>query len=134
MKKIRLKIIIIGTLFILITFTFSMYKNYNLVFVDNETKNKLMIALKIQDSKSFKPLYIKRNSFDGNYGKYYEIKFEISIQEYEANRLDYSEEIYYNMFIECKYKEKKNDNTYICIIRISEIYNKTLYQEIEILI
>ena len=35
------------------------------------------------------------------------------------------------MLIECKYKEAKDKNTYICIRRVSEMYNKELFEKIK---
>ncbi len=89
-----------------------------------------MELLEIKEAETFTPINVKFNSDFRGDGEYYEIKFEISKDDYNKNNLEYNEESYYDMLIECKYKETKDENTYICIRRVSEMYNEELFEKI----
>lgn len=67
----------------------------------------------------------------GSDDKYYEIKYEISVDDYEKNDLNYGDESYCMALMDFWYKEKKDNTTYTCIRRISKIgKNKEIYQRI----
>lgn len=129
MKKI-IKWIIIFLIVILIILIDSIYKKHNLMFISNNDKESLMEILEINESESFVPIYIYSHSGFHDIQGCYEIKFEISIQDYENNNLNYNEESYYEELADCTHKELKDDSTYICILRRSkwgkniEIYNQ----------
>jgi len=130
MKKFIKKICII-LLILILAFSIVFYKNNNLTFLSIEDKNKLMTILEIENSESFNPIYKKFNGgFHGSDPDYYEIKFEISIEDYEKNNLVYYEESYYDILTDCHYKEKKSENTYTCVLRVSNIQNKELFDKI----
>lgn len=126
-----LKIIVILFIVIVLVVINIFYKNNNLKFLSLENKNKLMSILEINEAQSFYPIYKKYNGgFHGSDPNYYEIKFEISIEDYEKNNLNYKEESYYDVLIDCRYKEKKDENTYICILRASNLQNRELYDQV----
>lgn len=66
----------------------------------------------------------------GSDEKAYEIKYEISAEDYKNNELNYTEESFYTALANYKYIEKKDDTTYTCIRRVSKIGNKELYKKI----
>lgn len=130
MKKILFAII--GIILIVIITQFSIYySNNNLKYISDENKIKLMNVLEINEADSFNPIYKKYNSgFHGSDPDYYEIKYEISIEDYEKNDLVYYEDSTYEVLVDCHYKEKKDDTTYICIVRASNVHNKELFDNI----
>ena len=124
--------VIVGIILIIILVQFSIYySNNNLKYISEENKIKLMNVLNISDSSTFNPIYKKyRSGFHGSDPDYYEIKFEISIEDYEKNDLVYYEESTYEVLVDCHYKEKKNDTTYTCIVKASNVQNKELFDKI----
>lgn len=127
MKKKVINIIVLIFVFLTLASVFIVYKYKK----DISNKQSIMNLLEIEDSKTFELIYVKHSfEFQSNDGSYYEIKFEISIEDYENNKLNYNEENYTEL-LECNYKEKKDENTYICIKRISNIFNEELYKKIE---
>lgn len=130
MKKILF--VIIGIVLIAIIIQFSnYYSNNNLKYISDENKIKLMNVLEINEADSFNPIYKKYNSgFHGSDPDYYEVKYEISIEDYEKNDLVYYEDSTYEVLVDCHYKEKKDDTTYICIVRASNVHNKELFNKI----
>ena len=130
MKKFLFAIVGIILLVILIQFSIY-YSNNNLKYISEENKIKLMNVLGINESSTFNPIYKKYNSgFHGSDPDYYEIKFEISIEDYKKNDLVYYEDSTYEVLVDCHYKEKKDDSTYICIVRASNVHNKELFDNI----
>ena len=88
----------------------------NLKNISCEDRDELMKVLKIEKSFTFLPIQIKRNDCGiGDTTLCYTLKFEISKEEYETNKLKYkdkeSEETVYD------WKEKKDEKTYICYVR-----------------
>lgn len=97
---------------------------------NTDDKQAIMDILEIKNSETFKLIEVRRSfELQSNDGSYYEIKFEISAYDYENNKLNYSEEPYTEL-LECSYKELKDENTYMCIRRISNLYNEELYNKI----
>ena len=126
MKKQIIKSIIAILSALLIVYLIIVYSNNK--FIAN--RENLMELLEIKEAETFMPINVKfNNDFRGD-GEYYEIKFEISKDDYNKNNLEYNEESYHDMLIECKYKETKDENTYICIRRVSEMYNEELFKKI----
>ena len=130
MKK--LLFIIVGIILLVIVIQFSIYySNNNLKYISEENKIKLMNVLGINESSTFDPIYKKYNSgFHGSDPDYYEIKFEISIEDYKKNDLVYYEDSTYEVLVDCHYKEKKDDTTYTCIVRVSNVHNEKLFDNI----
>lgn len=134
MKK---KIIILLSIILFITvLTLRIFFNRNnLIFISEENKKELMSILEIQDATSFKP--ISKNSEFLGFGSSpncYKLKFEISKEDYEKNNLNYrdmKDEIDIPE-IDIHYKLKKDDTTYICVVRTSDQndYTKILYNKI----
>lgn len=132
MKK-NIKILCLVFFVFILGFINIFYENNNLIFLSSKDKKELMEILEIEEADSFYPIRKKwcSTGFHGSDPNYYEIIFEISIKDYEKNKLNYSEESYYEVFIDCRYKEKKDKNTYTCILRVSEIYNEELFNKLD---
>ena len=82
----------------------------NLKNISDEDRIELMKVLKIEKSSTFLPIQIKKNDCGfGDTTLCYTLKYEISIEEYEANKLRYSDidtgEVCLN------WKETKDENT-----------------------
>lgn len=127
MKKEVIKIIVLILVFLTLAGIVIVYDYKK----DMANKQAIMDILEIKDSKTFTLIYVKKSfEFQSNDGSYYEIRFEISTEDYENNKLHYNEESYTEV-LECNYKEKKDENTYTCIKRISNIYSEELYKKIK---
>lgn len=128
MKK-RIIFIVCILLIVLFLKYYNFYHNNNLIFISNSKKVELMEILKISESNTFKPISKKYYSgFHGSDPDFYQIKFEISIEEYEINNLVYYDESYYEVLVDCHHKEKINETTYMCVVRASNIHNKELFK------
>lgn len=132
MKK-YIKILCIILVVFLLGFINVFYQNNNLTFLSSKDKEELMEILNIKEADSFYPIRKKWSStgFHGSDPNYYEIVFEISIEDYERNKLNYQEISYYEVLIDCHYKEKKDKNTYTCILRVSNLYNEELFDKLD---
>lgn len=104
----------------------------NLKNISDEDRTELMKVLKIEKSSTFLPIQIKKNDCGlGDTTLCYTLKYEISKEEYEANKLKYSDidttEICLN------WKETKDENTYTCYVRDNEwtsVNRKELFEKI----
>lgn len=125
-KKDIVKIIVVILVFLILVSIILLY-----IYEKNtDDKQAIMDILEIKNSETFKLIEVRRSfELQSNDGSYYEIKFEISAYDYENNKLNYSEEPYTEL-LECSYKELKDENTYMCIRRISNLYNEELYNKI----
>ncbi len=93
-----------------------------------ENRKELMNVLEIKDAPSFKPISIKTLLIPmPGPSAAYELRFEISIEDYVKNNLKYRDGDSAELDID--YKIKKSKNTYLCIIRRSP-YIEKLYREI----
>ena len=126
LKKDIVKIIVVILAFLILASIILLY-----IYEKNtDDKQAIMDILEIKDAETFKLIYVKPSfELQTNDGSYYEIKFEISLYDYKNNNLIYSEEPYTEL-LECSYKELKDENTYMCIRRISNLYNEELYDKI----
>lgn len=125
-KKEIVKIMVVILVFLILVSIILLY-----IYEKNtDDKQAIMDILEIKNSETFKLIDVRRSfELQSNDGSYYEIKFEISAYDYENNKLNYSEEPYTEL-LECSYKELKDENTYMCIRRISNLYNEELYNKI----
>ena len=125
-KKDIVKIMVVILVFLILVSIILLY-----IYEKNtDDKQAIMDILEIKNSETFKLIDVRRTfELQSNDGSYYEIKFEISAYDYENNKLNYSEEPYTEL-LECSYKELKDENTYMCIRRISNLYNEELYNKI----
>ena len=125
-KKDIVKIMVVILVFLILASIILLY-----IYEKNtDDKQAIMDILEIKNSETFKLIEVRRSfELQSNDGSYYEIKFEISAYDYENNKLNYSEEPYTEL-LECSYKELKDENTYMCIRRISNLYNEELYNKI----
>ena len=126
LKKDIVKIIVVILAFLILASIILLY----IYGKNTDDKQAIMDILEIKDGETFKLIYVKPSfELQTNDGSYYEIKFEISLYDYKNNNLNYSEEPYTEL-LECSYKELKDENTYMCIRRISNLYNEELYDKI----
>lgn len=125
------KKIIVFIFIILILILSFLYSRNNLIFISEENKKELISVLEIEDAPSFKPISKKSVYLGtGSSPKCYELKFLISIEDYEKNNLNYKDKD--TTELDIHYKIKKNDNTYICTVRTSNQneYTTQLYTKI----
>jgi len=128
-KKILTCIFIILIIFLLI---FIHWNVRNKQKISYEATQKLMQLLYIENSSSFLPISI--NTVDLGFGdttECYVLKFEISIEDYNENSLDYNDiDTTENSL---NWKEKKDEQTYICYVREWEEneHRKDLFNELK---
>lgn len=88
----------------------------NKINISEQEKQELMLLLGIEKSSSFLPISIYNiNLGFGDTSECYVLKFEISIADYNENLLNYSDTD--TTEISQNWKEKKDEETYICYIR-----------------
>ena len=93
-----------------------------------DMKKELMIVANINESKSFNPILIQFNDVLGpNYYSNYELKFEISKEDFEKNNLLYNENQVYSTLTDSSMHEEKDRNTYTCYIKCTKPVNETKY-------
>ena len=112
MKGLKIFLLIIG---IVISFVNDIGKG-DLKNISDEDTIELMKVLKIESSSTFLPIKIEKIDCGlGDTTLCYKLIFEISKEEYEANKLKYKDK----ESVETVYdwKEKKDEKTYICYVR-----------------
>jgi hypothetical protein len=113
MKK---NVIIIILLIITTVLTIVIINKNNKINISEQEKQELMLLLGIEKSSSFLPISIYNiNLGFGDTSECYVLKFEISIADYNENLLNYSDTD--TTEISQNWKEKKDEETYICYIR-----------------
>ena len=131
-KYLKLLILI---LFIVILFLNIIYlRTYNLLFISKSENQKISEVLKIKNIETFTPISIHEfESFEDEKNiKYYELKFEISKNEYFNNSLEYSSSAYYNYLTDGEFKfDSIKKDYYKCIILKSELYNEEYFEEFQ---
>lgn len=128
-KKQKISIILIIFVVILIILLINNNKTINML---EEDKQELMSVLGIEDSSSFLPISIKPVKLDWKHSssECYILKFEISIEDYNKNSLNYKDNDTSEVSI--NWKEKKGEQSYICYVREERFnsYRKELYNEL----
>lgn len=123
-------------LFIIILIVFILVIAYSrkniLINISSEDREDLMKLLNINNSSSFLPISI--NKVDLGFGDTtgcYTLKFEISIEDYNNNKLNYNNSE--TPEVSLKWKEQKDEKTYICYIREWEYneYRVDLFNELQ---
>lgn len=119
-KNLRIFLfIIILIVFILVIVYFSKSR---LINISSEDREDLMELLNINNSSSFLPISINKNDMGfGDTTKCYTLKFEISIEDYNNNNLNYKDSE--TTEVSQNWKEQKGEKTYICYIQEWE-YNE----------
>lgn len=113
MKKNAIIIILLIIITVLIIVIIN--KN-NKINISEQEKQELMLLFGIEKSSSFLPISIYNiNLGFGDTSECYVLKFEISIADYNENLLDYSDTD--TTEISQNWKEKKDEETYICYVR-----------------
>ena len=126
-------LIIIPIILIIAIFTILIIrdiKNKTEVFVAN--RQELMKVLGINNSETFLPISIKRVSLGfGDTTECYQLKFKISIEDYNKNSLQYKD--IDTTEVSLNWKEKKDEKTYICYVREWEYndYRKELFNKLK---
>ena len=133
MKKktiILVSLIIVIVIFIILIIG----NNKKIKNITEEDKQSLMSMLSIENSLSFLPISIsKENMGFGDTSECYTLKFEMSIEDYNANSLNYKD--IDTTEISLNWKEKKDEQTYICYVREWEYneYRRDLFNEFKYL-
>lgn len=96
--------------------------------ISEDTKKELLELLEIEDAPSFKYIHKKRVSTYCHFNCY-ELKFEISKQDYEKNELKYGES-WQEIYFACHYIEKESNGTYTCVVRYDDIANEEFYKRL----
>lgn len=140
-EKMKNKIIvckIFKLLLLILLLLFSIYgsiyiKENNLLYSANEEKQKIANILEITNANTFKPINLKYKSTGiGSKDKIIQIRFIISIKEYNSNNLNYENLNYGEQEIaemSYKYKTKLSSEYYECIIAESNLVNEELYNK-----
>lgn len=109
---------IIGIILIIFVIVNNIGKG-NLKNISDEDRIELMKVLKIEKASTFLPIQIEKNDCGfGDTTLCYTLKYEISKEEYEANKLRYSDSEPAELC--SNWKETKDENTYICYVRDDE--------------
>ena len=133
MKKktiILVSLIIVIVIFIILIIG----NNKKIKNITEEDKQSLMSMLSIENSLSFLPISISRENMGvGDTSECYTLKFEMSIEDYNANSLNYKD--IDTTEISLNWKEKKDEQTYICYVREWEYneYRRDLFNEFKYL-
>lgn len=131
MKKRSIIIVSVIVVFLLIG-VFIIFRP-KAVILEEEEKKELLSVLDIQDAQSFKFLSIDREDLGfGDNTDCYTLKFELSIEDYHKNNLNYKDGE--SAELACNFKIKKDNSTYICSVREWEYHTeerKTIYEEIK---
>ncbi len=129
-KKIIITIVLIILVIICVILVIRDINNQTISL--GEDKQELMDILGIKDAPSFLPISIKTVDLGiGDTSECYIFKFEISIEDYNKNSLNYND--IDTTEISLNWKEKKDEETYICYVREWE-YNdnrKELFNELK---
>ena len=132
-KIIKILLLIIIIIPVIAIFSFYIWFLYEASKLDNyafteDMKKELMIVANINESKSFNPILIQFNDVLGpNYYSNYELKFEISKEDFEKNNLSYNENQVYSTLTDSSMHEEKDKNTYTCYIKCTKPVNETKY-------
>lgn len=133
MKKkaiILVSLIIVIVIFIILIIG----NNKKIKNITEEDKQSLMSVLGIENSSSFLPISISTEILGlGEGASCYRLKFEMSIEDYNANSLNYKD--IDTTEISLNWKEKKDEQTYICYVREWEYneYRRDLFNELKYL-
>ena len=132
-KKVKISLIII--LFILIivgTIIIEVFnENNNLKDISEETRIEIMKIVGIEESQSFKPIYLKTYiaDFRDNSTNGYELKYEISKEDFEKNNLHYEKSSIYDALTDASKCEEKDSETFVCHIKRTPLYNKEICEK-----
>lgn len=132
-KKVKISLIII--LFILIivgTIIIEIFnENNNLKNISEETRIEIMKLVGIEESQSFKPICLKTYiaDFRDNSTNGYELKYEISKEDFEKNNLHYEKASIYGALTDASKCEEKDSETFVCHIKRTPMYNKEICEK-----
>lgn len=126
---ILIPIIIVAMLYIWFLYQASKLDNYTFT---EEMKTELMNAISINESNTFNPIYIQYiDEYGPSYYNAYELKFEISKEDFANNNLSYSEKNEYKSLTDASMSESKNSDTYTCYIKCTKSVNKEKFETFE---
>lgn len=132
MRKIIYIFSIILIIIILIIISRLMITSIMKIDVLEENREELMLLLDIKNSSTFSPISISTVDLGfGDTSECYTLKFEISIEDYNKNSLNYGD--IDTSEISLNWKEKKDEQTYICYVREWENneHRKELFNELK---
>ncbi len=130
MKIKYLTMTIILTIILFLVSIIEIYSINNFLFISNRNKQKILNILNIEEADSIKfiSLKSKRSGFHSMSG-YMQLVFDISIDDYNENKLQYSD-TNQEYYLDSKFYEKIDDNYYRCTLQVSESLNITAFKEL----
>ncbi len=134
LKRIVLTIIIVPFIVVILWYIWLMYEGSKSDKYSNFTDDirlELMDAVDIKESNTFKPIYLDLVCSSPEYYNCYEFKFEISKEEYEKNNLSYGSEDFFETLSYGLHREEKDDDTYICIVKVTVNFHKEIFDKLE---
>lgn len=136
-KKKNILVISLIIIFVMVViFIISYFSNNNkLMDISSEDKQDLMKLLDIDNSTSFLPISISKKILGfGESAKCYILKFEISVEDYNNNDLNYKD--IDTTETSLNWKERKDEQTYTCYVREWEYneYRKKLFNKLQELV
>lgn len=128
-KKLIITMLVLVFVIILIILIMNNNKKMNIL---EEDKQELMLLLGIENSSTFLPISVSTvNLGFGDTSECYILKFEMSIEDYNANSLNYKD--IDTTETSLNWKEKIDDENYICYVREWEYneYRKDLFNKLK---
>lgn len=128
-KRLLLIVILIPIIIVILFYSWLLYEGSKLdhyTFTE-EMKKELMQAFRIEESDSFNPMEIRYiDEYGPSYYNAYELKFEISKEDYEKNDLSYGDKNLYNSQTDASMCEEKGKK-YICFVKVTKVVNEEKY-------
>lgn len=128
-KKLIITMLVLVFVIILIILIMNNNKKMNIL---EEDKQELMLLLGIENSSTFLPISVSTvNLGFGDTSECYILKFEMSIEDYNANSLNYKD--IDTTETSLNWKEKIDDENYICYVREWEYneYREDLFNKLK---
>lgn len=128
-KKLIITMLVLVFVIILIILIMNNNKKMNIL---EEDKQELMLLLGIENSSTFLPISVSTvNLGFGDTSECYILKFEMSIEDYNANSLNYKD--IDTTETSLNWKEKIDNENYICYVREWEYneYRKDLFNKLK---
>lgn len=128
-KKLIITMLVLVFVIILIILIMNNNKKMNML---EEDKQELMLLLGIENSSTFLPISVSTvNLGFGDTSECYILKFEMSIEDYNANSLNYKD--IDTTETSLNWKEKIDDENYICYVREWEYneYREDLFNKLK---
>lgn len=135
LKRLLITIIVVPIIVVVLWHVWLLYegsKTDKYTKFTEDIKNELMDAVNIKESSTFSPIYLDFvNPYGREFYSYYDFKFVISKDEYENNNLSYGTEDNFETLSYGTHREEKDNNTYLCHLKITKSFNNETYNKLE---